>query len=324
MIREMRENAAAPASRAMLVRSHPVRRPFHPEADHVLEIWQGFKRAHALVLKIAEGNDGFRAFLDGVRPERLPRLDEIVALVVAGESEAAVTRRLNDGSLNQAVHVMPDEGLEIARETKSVDAALTWTEIAGDKLPSVLEYELHRRADPKDFTRVSLARVLALQDRTAIIHLAAVPRAARDTLFSLETADLTALAKGLSDSELTTLASYLTGLQQGPREQVLRTVAATPAKMQVLASTRVRDGILASPDQQAAVTMMLRPASSFSPREFAHDLSLASDGRISPWLIWDKHPGGLVLLGLLALMLALWLKRLVRPRVASIRPAEGA
>ncbi len=288
-------------------------------ADHIIEIWQGFKRAHALVLKIAGDNDGFRTFLDGVKADALPRLDEIVALLVASEGEAGVVQRLEDGSLNQAVHVMPAQGLEIARETKSVAAALTWTALAGDKLDSILDYEMHRRASPEDFTRASLERVLALGERTAITRLAGVPKQARDALFALDTADLTSLAKALPETELATLASYLSGLQPGPREQILRSVAADPAKMKVLASTRVRDAIIASADQQAAVEMMLKPAAAIAPRQLAHDVGLAWQGRVSPWLLWDKHPAGAALAGLLAMLLLAWLRRLVSPRP---RPAH--
>ena len=34
---------------------------------------------------------------------------------------------------------MPEKGLEIARDTKSVATALDWTALAGDRLDSVVE-----------------------------------------------------------------------------------------------------------------------------------------------------------------------------------------
>lgn len=289
-------------------------------ADHVIEIWQAFKRAHALVLKVAEQNSDFRTFLDSVKPDALPRLDEVVSLLVAEEGESGLVKRLGDGSLNEAVHVMPAKALDIARETKSVAAALAWSSIAGDKLDSVLEYEIHKRAAPADFTRATLERVLSLDDRTAVTRLAAVPRVARDALFSLQTAELRSLAKSLSDTELTTLASYLNGLQPAPRELVLRTVAADPSRMQVLASSPVRDAIIASADQGAAVSMMLQPVTAFAPRSMLHDLDLAWRGRIKARLLWDKHPAGIAFSALLAGVLGLWLKRLFRPR----RTAQAA
>ena len=289
-------------------------------ADRVLEIWQSFKRAHAVVLKLADNNASFRTFLDDVKPESLPRLDEVVGLLVPEEGEPGIINRLNDGSLNEAVHVMPVKGLEIARETRSVASALAWTKVAGDKLDAVVEAELYRRAKPEDFSHASLARVLALDDRTAITRVASVSREARDVLFSVESGALKVLAKSLSDGELTALAGYIKGLEAGPREQVLKAVAESPRKMRILASQRVRGAILSSADQTAAVTMMLENGGAFSPKAFAADLTRAWQGHIDPWLIWDKYPGGVAGLGVFGLLSLLWLRRLFRRRSTAMSP----
>ena len=283
-------------------------------ADHILDIWQGFKRAHALILKMSENNGEFRKFLDGVKPDMLPRLDEIVGLIVPAEGEAGVMIRLGDGTLNEAVHLMPAKGLEIARDTRSVASALAWTKLAGDKLEAVIDYDVHRRAKPEDFTSASLARIFALEDRTAIMRLVAVPHEARDVLFGVDAGDLKVLAKSLSETELTTLAGYLKGLVPGPREQVLRAVAQSPRRMQVLSSTRVRDAIIGSADQAAAISMMLETGTSYSPRSFAGDATLVSQGRVSPWLVLDKYPAGVALMALFALFTLMWLRRLFRRR----------
>jgi hypothetical protein len=293
-------------------------------ADHVIDVWQTFKRAHALVLRIADENGEFRKFLDGVKPEALPRLDEVVALLVASEGEGAILKRLQDGSLNAAVHLMPDKGLDIARDTKSVAVALDWTALAGDRLDSVADYELQRRIAPKDLTNASLERILSLNDRTAIIRIASVSPEARDALFSLSAGDLNALLKALSEDQLRSLAGYLKGLQQGPRDKVLKAVAADPAKMQILASSRVRERIIASSDQAAAADMMLEPASGLSPRAFADDAKLVWEGRVAPLLLWDKHPQSLAVAGLVALIFLAWLARLFRPRRAPRASAPGA
>ena len=68
---------------------------------------------------------------------RLPRLDEVVSILVASEGEASILRRLQDGSLNNAVHLMPEQGLEIARDTNPFRHGLDWTALAGDQLGSV-------------------------------------------------------------------------------------------------------------------------------------------------------------------------------------------
>ena len=289
-------------------------------ADHVIEIWQEFKRAHALVLKIAESDTGFRTFMDSVKPEALARLDEVVALLVGSEGDGAVLKRLNDGSLNVAVHQMPDVAMTIARDNKSVAEGLDWVTLAGPDLPKVVELDLHRRAKPATFTQASFRKLLALDDRTAIQRLAGTPAAARDILLDLGPKDVASLAKSLSEDELATLASYLTGLGEGPRERVLSAVAANPAQMRVLASPSVRDAIIASSDQAAAADMMLRTGSGLAPRQMYDDAVAAWNGRVSPWLVWRRHPGGVAAALLTALMLLLWIGRLFRPRPARPTP----
>ena len=293
-------------------------------ADHVIEVWQTFRRAHALVLQIAEQNGEFRKFLDGVKPEALPRLDEVVSLLVASEGQGSILKRLQDGSLNMAVHQMPANGLANARDTKSVATALDWMALAGDRLDSVVNYELHRRVAPGDLTRASLDRILALNNRTAIVRIASLPPEARDTLFNLTSDDLNALLKALSGDELKALAGYLRGLQPGPRDKVLKAVAADPAKMQILATGSVRERIIASNDQAAAADMMLEPASGLSPREFIEDAKLVGQGRVAPLLLWDKHPWSVALTGLTILIFLAWISRLFRPRTRPPAPVPGA
>jgi hypothetical protein len=283
-------------------------------ADNVIEVWQTFRRAHALVLRIAEENAQFRQFLDGVNPEALPRLDEVVSLLVASEGQASILKRLQDGSLNKAVHLMPAQGMEIARETKSIAAALEWTALAGDRLDDVMKFELYRRTSPESLTRHTLDRILALNDRTAIVTMASLPPQARDTLFTLGSNDLGVILKSLSEDELKSLAGYLDGLRPGPRKTVLEAVAEDPSKMQVLAAARVRQRIIASSDQSAAAAMMLEPVARLSPQAFLADARLVWDGRVAPLLLWDKYPWSLALAGLLAFIVLAWLSRLFRPR----------
>jgi hypothetical protein len=94
---------------------------------------------------------------------------------------------------------------------------------------------------------------------------------------------------------------------------VLSAVAASPAKMQRLAVPRVRNAVLASRDQARAVDMMLREGSG-SPETMLDDARAAWEGRISPVLIWDKHPMVVAGLAFAVLIVLLMLRRLFRPR----------
>jgi hypothetical protein len=285
-------------------------------ADRVIDIWRDFRSAHAEALGLAERNPKFKAFVDGLNPAALPRLDEVVALTLPAEGEAGLLRRLDDGTLNTAVSTLPAPAMDIARETRSIDAGLKWSALAGDDLPKVVELSLYRRTTPDELSRPTLQRLLALDDQLAIVRLAAVDRSARDTLFELNDSDLKNLARHLTEDELSSLSRYLTGLKQAPREEVLRAVAANPASIHSLSSERVRQAIVASADQSAAVAMMLRTGGSFDAGVIGEDLRLVADGRISPILIWEKHPAVVIGLALVGLILLLLLRRLLfaRPR----------
>jgi len=287
-------------------------------AERVVEIWLEFRRAHAKVLEFADRNEAFKRFLDAIRPSDLPRLDEVVALVLASEGETGVTKRLGDGTLNVAVTALPPAALDIAREARSLETALKWSAVAGNSLPKVVEYEIHRRATPDTFTKAGLQRLLGLEDRLAITRLAALQPAARESLFELDSAALVRLARNLEESQLDSLSRYLTGLEKGPAQRILSAVAQAPARMAELSSPRVRDAIIASRDQSAAVSMMLQVASLPDPGMVIAHTRLVLDGRVSPLLLWEKHGVVLAAAALLALMLLLILKRLLfgaRPRI---------
>lgn len=282
--------------------------------DRIVELWREFRRAHAKVLDLAERSEPFRRFLDAARPAQLPRVDEIVGLVLGSEGEAGVAKRLENGTLYQAINTMPVAGLEIARESRSLETALSWHALAGDALAKVLDNEIHRRAKPGDFSKASLTRVLGLGDKTAITRMASIDRPARDALFEVSDRELMSLARGLSEQELSTLAGYLTGLGKDASQRVLIAVAAAPVKMQSLGSPWVRDAVLSSRDHDAAVAMMLRTDSGLDPTVVTDDLRLAWEGRINPLLLWSKHPTALVGLGLGGLIVLLLLRRLLFPR----------
>jgi hypothetical protein len=289
-------------------------------ADRVIDIWREFRSAHAEALGLAERNPKFKAFVDSLQPATLPRLDEVVALLLAGEGESGILRRLDDGTLSTAINKLPPPAMDIARETRSVDAGIKWAALAGDSLPKVVELSLYRRTQPDQLSRASLQRLLALEDQLAIVRLASVDRAARDTLFELNDTDLKNLARSLTEDELSSLSRYLTGLQKEPRERVLRAVAANPAQIHSLSSERVRQAVVASTDQSAAVSMMLRSGGGLDPGAIANDVRLVADGRVSPILLWEKHPMVIVGLVLIVLLVVLLLRRLLftRPRTKAV------
>ena len=278
-------------------------------AERVIDIWHEFRRAHAKVLELAERNADFKAFIENVKPEHLGRLDEVVALLLAEAGEARLLSRATDGSLAEAVGKWPDGVLEIARDRRSLEAGFKWRALAGDALiAKVIEHEVHRRGDTEQLTRAGLARILALDDRVAIGRLAALKRRDLEPLLELGDADLKRLARSLGEAELTSLSGYLTALAQPAAQWLLAAVAEVPARMQAVTPAHVRDAILASRDQAAALAMMLRAGDLLDANQFVRDAEAVRSGAIVPQLLVARYPAalaGLAVAGLAVLML-LW------------------
>ena len=261
-------------------------------AERVVEIWLEFRRAHAKVVELAERQDAFKHFLDTVKADDMPRLDEIVALVLASEGEPGVAQaagRRHPASRRDR----PAAGIaiEIAREARSLETALQWSAVAGDSLPKVVEYEVHRRAKPEDFTKASLQRLLGLEDRLAVTRLASLTPAARTPLFELETPRAqVARPRARRDPARQPLA-----LPDEPR-QALRPARAAGGSADALrawpSSASRACATRSSPrsDQAAAVGMMLQASSMPDPNLMMEHLRLVLDGRVSPLLLWEKHP----------------------------------
>jgi hypothetical protein len=285
--------------------------------DRVVEIWDEFRRAHAKVVELAERDEGFRRFVDTVSPKNLPRLDEVVGLILVSEGEPAILRRLADGTLHEAVERLPAAALTIARDLRSLAPALSWASLAGDKIGRVAETELHRRAQPGDISKASLTRLIGLDDRVALARLASLKESERAPLLEVSDSELKHLARALSEAELSSLSIYKTNLQPRAGQKLLAAVASTPARMQTIAPQWVRDAILASRDQSAALDLMLRPDDLLDVRLLVRDLEVVREGRVSWQLLVARHPLGLAGAALIALVLLAFVWRAIfgrRPR----------
>ncbi len=279
-------------------------------ADRVISVWHEFRAAHLKALDLADRNEKFRSFLDTLSADHLGRLDEVLSLILANEGEPGVLKRLDNGTLDEAVSRLPDSAVQIARATRSLEDGIKWYAIAGARTDDVANFGIYRVAQPDQFTSTSLFKLLGLGDQVAINRLAGLTPDARTTLFDLEPLSLKGLARSLNREELGQLAQYLSGLGQTAREQILRTVAKEPAKLKLLARSRIRQAVITSSDQNAAVEMMLRGDNGFSPQATMKDMQLVVEGRVHPLLLLDKHPISLGVMAILLVMLLFVLRRL--------------
>ena len=246
-----------------------------------------------------------------------------MALILGAEGEAGLMTRLGDGSLGVAVNKMPVPAMDIARETRSMETGLKWSDSPrqpqqGGRVPDL------RRAKPDDFTRATLARVLNLGDRLAVTRMAAIAASSRDALFEVDSTERKTLGRSLTEAELDTLARYLTDSE--------RTARADPQGRRELSGQNARDcqpararwnsgkprSACGGLDDAAVGGVITRPSSRMT--------SAPAGKAAEPGVLYEKHPGTLEVVAVLALMLLSLVLRLLRPRrsrAVTKAPAEA-
>lgn len=280
-------------------------------ADHIVALWHEFRQAHTKVVELAERFPSFKTYLDSVDRESLPRVDAIVALILAKEKEAGVVRRVEDGTLDEAVKRLPDAALSIARDLQSLQPAFDWRALAADRLEDVAALELHRVTDPGKLTKAGLEGILALGDPITIRRVAALPDVARDKLVALPADRLKVLAATLGQDEMAALAGYLETLSPPASARLLETVAADPGRMQTFAKSHVSHAVTGSRDQLAAIDMVLGPVAILDWAVIKRDVGEVLSGEVHPLLLWETHRLVAVLGGFALLLVLLVLRRLL-------------
>ena len=196
-------------------------------ADRVLEIWLEFRRAHAKVVELADRAEVFKRFLDTVKPDDLPKLDEVVALVLASEGEAGIIRAPRQR------HAAPRRQRPADRRHRDRPRDA----IAGDGAAVVGG----GRRQPRQGGRVrdlpaGQARHLHQGKPAAAARPAGPggrhrgsPRCSRrraTRCSSCDANELKALARTLDETQLDSLSRYLTGLDKSSAQRVLHVVGA--------------------------------------------------------------------------------------------------
>ena len=168
-------------------------------ADQVVGIWRDFRSAHAQALDLAQRNPKFKAFVDQLQPKALPRLDEVVSLVLArgrrGRPAAAARRRHAERGGQRAAGA--------GHGDRAADALhRCGPQVGGARRRPAAQGGRARPAPAHDARHADAERAPGacsrFNDRLAIVRLASIERGARDTLFELNDADLKSLAHNLT------------------------------------------------------------------------------------------------------------------------------
>ena len=290
-------------------------------SERLYAAWLDFKQRYNRLLALSEKHPAFAEFLKDRRLDQLRKLSQIVDILYGTEGEQKVLQRVANGSLNKALLDLSDAGLVIAEEQKSIDKALRWTAIAGRDLPRVVELGVYRWLPVEGLTSENLQKILSINDKIAVSRIANLDPQARDFILSLPGGQMHELARRLNDRQLAAFADYERNLEPSAARRLLRAVAEDPAVMMELTGEGLRDAILKSRDQLAALNMIIHDDASltslFDYTRIFKDAELVQNGVVSFRVFWERYWAAILLGAFLLLVLLSWLRRLLfgRPQI---------
>lgn len=176
-------------------------------AVSLTEQWQGFCGVHDYVCQIAEENANFRRLLQEVTLDELESVAGLVSFYMRQLGRAELDRALADGSLSLLLTI-PDAAFTILSETYSTAETLAWATLAGDDLGLVVDWGIHRRAEPGEFNQADFAALLGL-GAGGVQKLLALPVEKRQVLLTLPADPLVKLVDEQTVNDLDWLAGYL-------------------------------------------------------------------------------------------------------------------
>ncbi len=173
----------------------------------LVEEWQGFCDRYTYVCMVSDSNENFRSLLQLVTIDELPALAGLVQFYIDVMGRSALDSALAAGEL-EALLALPPSMLTVLQSTGNPQTVLNWAALAGDQWTTLVDYAVFAAATPNEFTRETLAALLALEGAAAA-KLMAVPAEKRSVLLALPPDVLAKLAAVEPVADLDWLAGYL-------------------------------------------------------------------------------------------------------------------
>ncbi len=295
-------------------------------SERIYSVWLDFKQKYNRLLSLSEKNPAFAEFLKDRRLDQLGKLGQIVDILYGTEGEKKLMERVANGSLNRALLDLTEPGLVIAEEQKSIDKALRWTALAGKDLPRAVDLGVYRWLPLEGLTSETLQKILSINDRIAVARIANLDAQSRDLILSFPADQMREFARRLNDRQLAAFADYERNLEPNAAKRLLRAVTDDPSVMLDLTTEGLRDAILGSRDQLAALTMILHDdASLFNYSRVLKDAGLVKNGLVSYRVFWERYWVAMLIAAFVLIVLLSWLRRLLfgRPQVIIREQGKG-
>lgn len=276
----------------------------------LIDEWDRFCTDNRYLCLVADENPGMRSLLDYVPVGDLSKLSSWVETMLSTVGRDELDAAIDNSQLEKAL-ALPVQSTTILSETRSLAETLAWADVAGDRLPVVVQEKLYLKKSALDFDASSLALLLDVKDSESIAKITSLDVADMQAFLQLPAESVMALAHAYSFTDLQNLVAVLRQPQATPvavlADQVVKGET-TIEQLQTLSDTHQLStsvsSIPPSADGAAVVTSYVNPIIVFFTTLYSSTLLFVSQ------LSWLQITGiGAVVLGMAAVILALLMSR---------------
>ncbi|MEZ4732197.1 MAG: hypothetical protein R3E79_34195 [Caldilineaceae bacterium] len=223
-------------------------------AVSLVEDWNRFCDNNRAVCTLATDNSTFQDILDYTPLDQVDKLVGLVNIFIDNIGRAELERAIDTGQFEQML-TLPEAAFTLLADTKSVATTLAWAELAGERLPKVVEFQLYQEKTPDEFTPELLRTVLNLDSSDTINKVMPLTTEELTAVVAFADTQFVRLVNRLSTEELQQLALYLESTTASPSPQVASELASGQQSVAALLSPAVPEPTMAPTTAPAQVTL---------------------------------------------------------------------
>ena len=219
----------------------------------LVEQWQQFCSRYQDVCATADENEDYSGLLELVTLDELNRLGSLTTYLLNQAGRTTLNEVIADGRLEQLL-ALPDATLGELTAWAAPETLLAWEELAGARLPLLVDYGIHRMASPAEFTPATLAALLSVPGAAEAEKLLALTPEQRTIFLALPPEVLNRLVAVEPVADLEWLAGYM-ALAQKPAAAIAAEVADGRTSVDALRSPEQFAPATASADRESAAAI---------------------------------------------------------------------
>jgi hypothetical protein len=298
-------------------------------ANELYAKWLDFQKDYAETLAIANEIPELRQLVDQPGFD-LYRTAQLVRISLDSMGKFKLIAAIQGGSFGKAL-TLPLVIDQIIEQTGSIETAVLWSDLAGDRLADVARLKLPKILSLDGLNPLLLGALLALNDDITIQKLAASKPDVIQQLLEISPPSLVKLAQSVSKEQFAGLAAYLANLERLEANELVGFLNSTPGSIHntevithIVKSRNIHRAILLFQADTAGevgpLQFLRHPLTGIfgeikklvgvtAASQFLGDLSVVLTGQVSWGLLNDKY-GQVATITYFAMILAILLMTL--------------